>query len=171
MAMRQLYYLLVSMMCMAALPSVAQNESGFLVGGGNGSYSVNYPVKSIYWESGKDYKFNLSLAYQYGIITSSSIFFDMSANLGVKQWCLSYLESMWLDIRAVLPDGRLHVTSNCYCLSLDGTANYILYKGLGVVASVEPTCYFKCTKVEDVRHFDIPLVGKIACRFMTSEVG
>lgn len=81
--------------------------------------------------------------------------------------------SFWKDAEYLNPTqgaqqpARTEANQLLYSLSIRGTFNYILYKGLSIGAGVEPTWYFD----SGINNFDTPLVGKAAYNLGKFEVG
>ena len=168
--MKKYYLLLLALFCMATFTVKAQHESGFLVGSGIGSMNKDFYQNKFVSSYSASYRFNLSLGYRYRAFTATPLFFDMDANLGVRQWHSEYVPNSYYSdayYSMIIKD----YTSNFYFLSVGGTANYSLYKGLSIGLGVEPTYYFKCTGEDSDNHFDVPLVGKVAYRFRPIEIG
>lgn len=92
------------------------------------------------------------------------LFFDVDAGLETKKWESSYGKTTGA------PD-MLEVHSQRYSVFAAATANYTLYKGLSVGAGLAPSYYFYQDGEDNKRHFDVPLIAKVAYNFKIFELG
>jgi hypothetical protein len=166
--MKKKKILLLTMLFALTFTTQAQVESGLLIGGGLGSISSKYNAGALQTSRNNDvnYKANVSLGYRFRVPFSDTtlLFADLDANLGLKLWHSEYGAS---SVHPAFSEN----SSDIFYTSLSGTLNYSVLENLSIGAGVEPTYYFRFEGEDSSKHFDTPIVGKVAYNFDTFEIG
>ena len=154
-------------LCLLSLSAYCQTESGIVVEGGIGNIKTQL-ASSAQGMSGSydiDYRYNLSLGYRFRFHASkaSPLFYALEAGLGMK-----YYDSTFGKTPG--EPAMVEAGAKRFSAFATGTVNYTLYKGLSIGAGVQPTWYFS-QNGGNSKKFDIPVMGKIAYRFKTFEIG
>ncbi|MDR2811430.1 MAG: hypothetical protein LBB84_12915 [Tannerellaceae bacterium] len=149
-------------------------RSGLLVGGGIGDISPDWRVlhETNPRYSSLTYQYNASIGYRfrYHPSLSSRLFFDLDANVGLKQWNVK-------DVQFSAPSENpynypiVQTPFRYLTISVGGTVNHPVAGGLSIGAGIEPTYYRRLEGEGDKNTFDLPLVGKIAYDFGPVELG
>lgn len=140
-------------------------KHGLVLKGGIGNIDSKLNSIPEITDNNIDYKSGFSVGYKFRINPKlNSFFIDVDANLGMKMWKSSY-------IRSISEPPMYEASSNYYSLSIEGTFNYKIYKGLNAGIGIEPLYYLYQEGEKSKNKFDIPLVAKLAYDFGKFEVG
>jgi hypothetical protein len=165
--------LLVTITVFCVLTSNAQTiaKHGLIIGGGMGD--IKSELKSLPDVKYNDvsYKSGFALGYRLRLDPGIKPFFiDADINIGAKLWKSSYSISL-TEPASYYDHVLVGASSQYYYVSVGGTFNYSIYRGLSAGVGIEPTYYLYQEGETSSNKFDAPLVGKIAYDFGKFEIG
>jgi hypothetical protein len=124
-------------------------------------------------------KFDLSAGYLLRLQSNEPqhVFFDFSANVGMRKWELSYLGA--IDTSKPYSLVIQTVNNYNYYAYVGVIVNFHIYKGLNIGAGIEPSFIFAQDRTGEAslkekktsNKLDLPIVGRIAYDFGIFELG
>jgi hypothetical protein len=155
------------LLCCSIYSISAQTKSGMILSGGNGNFR---DIKQNDYRNEGDFqnKYTLGVGYRFRIQPKNpSFFYDLDLNLGLKHYNYAGVFYHEMYDNMVHSSGKL----NFLHVSLNGSYNYKMLKGLYAGIGIEPTVYY--IDVTSKYLFDIPLTAKLGydLKYFGLEVG
>lgn len=169
--MKRITLLSIILFTVIAINAQDRIKHGITLNGGLGNIQQKFDasLSSKLADKQLDYKAGLSLGYKLRFNQSSTpLFFDVDGTLGARAWKDKDIFSK--PDSEIVYIGGAESNDLHYYMSLGGSVNYRIYKGLSIGVGITPEWVFNKSE-NSKNNFDTPLIGKIAYDFGKIEVG